>query len=119
MQRFARTIRQDIEAVRNAVGAVEQRADRRTDQQAEDPQASHVWPRQHRSTPRSHGAGVGPRLAPATNDSSHGIVQLDVGSNSRVAAQNVPHIAQEAWPAGVPRTRVTLSVHREPIRPVC
>ena len=27
------------------VGALEQRADRRTDQQTEDPQASHVWPR--------------------------------------------------------------------------
>jgi transposase len=45
MQRFAKTIRQDLEAVRNAIGALEQRADRRTDQQTENPQASHVWPR--------------------------------------------------------------------------
>ncbi len=46
MQRFAKTIRQDLEAVRKCyVGALEQRADRRTDQQTEDPQASHAWPR--------------------------------------------------------------------------
>ncbi len=42
--------------------AVEQRADRRADQQTEDPQACHVWPRRRRSAPRSHDAAVGKDL---------------------------------------------------------
>jgi hypothetical protein len=59
-----------------------------------------------------------PPANPARFTPPTGIIQLDVGSNSRVAAQNVPQIAQEAWTVGVPRTRVTLSVRREPIRPL-
>ena len=45
MQRFAKTIRQEEGGAERYVGALQQRADRRTDQQTEDPQASHVWPR--------------------------------------------------------------------------
>src|SRR5208283_3960286 len=46
MQRFTRTIRQDLEAVRNAMSEPwSNGADRRTDQQTQDPQASHGWPR--------------------------------------------------------------------------
>ncbi len=72
------------------VGAVEQRADRRTDQQAEDPQASHVWPRQRRPTPRSHGAAIGRdwRQRPPTTLPS-AILQPGGSSNPRAAAQNV------------------------------
>jgi integrase/recombinase XerD len=45
------------------------------------------------------------RLAPASNGSSPGIVQLGGSSNPRVAAKMfvAPHTAQEACPAGVPR----------------
>ena len=53
------------------VGTLEQRADRRTDQQAENPQASHVWPRQCRVASCPDDAVVGRRLAPASTASSH------------------------------------------------
>ena len=88
-----------------SVGAVEQRADRRTDQQAEDPQASHVWPRQRRPAPRSHGAAVGGdwRQRPTTPPPelfSLAVAQTPVSPPRMFVA---PHTAQEACPAGVPR----------------
>src|SRR6202034_3511340 len=49
------------------VVALEQRADRRTDQQTEDPQASHVWPRRCQVAPRSDDAVVRKRFAPRVN----------------------------------------------------
>ena len=49
------------------VGTLEQRADRRTDQQIEDPQASDVWPRRCRLAPRSDDAVAGRQLAPRVN----------------------------------------------------
>ena len=49
------------------VGTLEQRADRRTDQQIEDPQASDVWPRRCRLAPRSDDAVAGRQLAPTVN----------------------------------------------------
>jgi hypothetical protein len=60
MQRFAKTIRQDLGGrSKRCLRAVEQRADRRANQQTEDPQACHVCPRRRRSAPRSHDAAVG------------------------------------------------------------
>ena len=49
------------------VGTVEQRANRRTDQQIEDPQASDVWPRRCRFASRSDVAVAGSQLAPRVN----------------------------------------------------
>ena len=49
------------------VGTLEQRADRRTDQQIEDPQASDVWPRRCRLAPRSDDAAARRQLAPRVN----------------------------------------------------
>ena len=49
------------------VGTLEQRANRRTDQQIEDPQASDVWPRQCRLAPRSDDAAARRQLAPRVN----------------------------------------------------
>src|SRR5208337_3439377 len=68
MQRFARTIRQDLEAVRNAV--LEPWSNGQTEGQInklKDPQASDVWPRRRRLAPRSDDAAARRQLAPRVN----------------------------------------------------
>src|SRR5208337_3610653 len=71
------------------VGTVEQRADRRTDQQIEDPQASDVWPRRCRLAPRSDDAAARRQLAPRVNQTHpkvERIVQEEIGEDRAVYA---------------------------------
>jgi Helix-turn-helix domain len=68
MQRFAKTIRQDLEAgPERRVGALEQRPDRRPGQQIEDPKASDVRSCRFGITPRPDDAIAGEQLAPRVN----------------------------------------------------
>ncbi len=82
-------------------GTVEQRANRRTDQQIEDPQASDVWPRRCRIASRSDVAVAGSQLAPRVNQTRIRCRATNLAGSTRNNPDGTVSVSLAAAPASL------------------